>query len=52
MYVFVDVGTCKELYTNSKSQLIKLFEKHETYRVPDILAFVEKGIRLTKICTC
>jgi hypothetical protein len=39
---------CKN-YTNSKSQLIKLFEKH---RVPDILAFVLKGIRLTKICTC
>jgi hypothetical protein len=34
---------CKN-YTNSKSQLIKLFEKHETYRVPDILAFVLRRV--------
>jgi hypothetical protein len=27
-------------YIRTRSQLIKLFEKHETYRVPDILAFV------------
>jgi hypothetical protein len=38
---------CKN-YTNSKSQLISC-SKSTKLRVPDILAFVLKGIRLTKI---
>lgn len=33
---------CKEIHTNTRSQLIRLFEKRETYRVPDVLAFVSK----------